>query len=235
MSLLAMLESSKEVAMATREEARARNAEAIAEFDEIGADLAAALDAEEIETSEEMLRMAQELDEQEEQEASAREQADLELAKSLLEADEATAVAAERDEALAREIEAQLKKDTVRVAKLERRERQLAQRMLCKDDVTLAEELANEIVEEELKLRCLEQQDRKLAAQLVKGEQQVLKSLPQTEERLRSLASEINGNEPMPMRMRLRAKLNSLKKSLDVVINGNGSSDKENAKQVAAH
>ena len=37
------------------------------------------------------------------------------------------------------------------------------------------------------------------------------------------------------MRMRLRAKLNSLKKSLDVVINGNGSSDKENAKQVAAH
>jgi len=215
MSLIAMLEQSKAVALETREQVALRNAEEIAEFEEIGADLAAALDAQELDTSEEMLRLAQELDEQEEKEVSEREIADLELAKSLLAAEQATVAAVEKDEALAREIETQLQKDTVRVAKLERRERQLAQRMLCKDDLQLAEQLAADIIDEEMKLRSLEEKDRMLARQLVKDEQAVLQSLPQTAESLRKMASEINGDAPAPMRLRLRAKLSAMRKTLD--------------------
>ena len=111
MSLIAMLEQSKAVALETREQVALRNAEEIAEFEEIGADLAAALDAQELDTSEEMLRLAQELDEQEEKEVSEREIADLELAKSLLAAEQATVAAVEKDEALAQKDEELEQKD----------------------------------------------------------------------------------------------------------------------------
>ena len=54
-----------------------------------------------------------------------------------------------------------------------------------------------------------------LARQLVKDEQAVLQSLPQTAESLRKMASEINGDAPAPMRLRLRAKLSAMRKTLD--------------------
>lgn len=123
-----------------------------------------------------------------------------------------------------------LKKETVRVAKLERRERQLAEKKLCKQDLALAEELAADIIEEEGRLRALEAQDRRLAQQLVSGEHEVLRQLPQTEEKLRALSREINGDAPVPLRTRLRGKLDSLRKSMhDMIDYGN----KENVGKAA--
>ena len=54
-----------------------------------------------------------------------------------------------------------------------------------------------------------------LARQRVKDEHAVLQSLPQTAESLRKMASEINGDAPAPMRLRLRAKLSAMRKTLD--------------------
>jgi len=227
MSLMALLESSKQVAMETREQIARQNAEDVAEFEEFGADLAAALDAQELEQSEEALKLSQELDDKEEEEVSERERADLELAKSLLESDEQTIEACDKDEMLAQQLEAQLKKEMVRVAKLERRERQLAEKKLCQDDVAMAERLAAEILEEEERLRAAEVADRRLAAQLVKDEQQVLKALPQTEETLRSLSTKINGDPTVPLRSKLRSKLNALYKALDSTTKGAAAAQEE--------
>lgn len=229
MSLIALLEESKAVAMQTREERAALNAAEIAEFEEYGADLAAVLDAEELASAEEALRLAEELDEREEEQTSEREKADVELARLLLEAEEETVAACSKDEVLARAVEAQLQKEMTRVAKLERRERTLADKKLCANDLVMAEQLAAEIVEEERKLRALEAADRRLASRLVKGEQNVLKQLPQTEEALKGLSSKINGDAPVPLRSRLRGKLVSLRKSMaNMMVDAN----KENAGKV---
>ena len=211
MSLIAMLEASKQVAMDTREAVKRRNVEEVAEFEEYGADLAAALDAQELAASEEALKLAQEFDDKEEEEVSERERADLELARSILQADESIEAACQKDHLLAQQVETMLRKDTVRVAKLEKREQQLKELK----DVALAEQLASEILEEEQKLALREAADRKLAAELVKDEFNVLKGLPQTEEKLRALATNINGNAPVPLRSRLRNKLASMRKGLE--------------------
>ena len=242
---------------------------------------AAALDAQELESAEEALKLSQELDDKEEEEESERERADLELARSLLEADERTAEDCSKDELLAQQVESQLKKEMVRVAKLERRQRQLAEKKLCHGDMAMAEQLAAEIMEEEARLRADETADRRLASALIKGEQHVLKALPQvsaearpqqkallprgphslaaltpldltpldltsprltsprltfpsyqTEETLRALSSQINGDAPVPLRSKLRGKLNSLMKGLSETTKGTAAheqvADKEN-------
>ena len=79
MSLLDILESSKAVALMMREEIRVKNAEEIAEFEENGADYAAALDAQELAEAEEALRLGLELDEREDEAQSEREKEDLEF------------------------------------------------------------------------------------------------------------------------------------------------------------
>ena len=112
-----------------------------------------------------------------------------------------------------------MKKEALRVAKLERRERQLAERKLCKGDLQAAEQLACEIEEEEHQLRQIERRDRRLATQLVKQEGRALESLPQTEEKLRELSKAINGDGPMSMRMRMRAKLQRMRKSMSDITN----------------
>ena len=68
-------------------------------------------------------------------------------------------------------------------------------------------------------MRERERKDRKLASALVKQESKVLESLPQTEEKLLSMSREINGDAPVPMRTRLFAKLQSLRKGLGDITN----------------
>lgn len=48
---------------------------------------------------------------------------------------------------------------------------------------------------------------------------QALASLPQTEEKLRTLNSRINGEGPVPMRTRLRAKLGLMRKGVSDITN----------------
>ena len=81
--------------------------------------------------------------------------------------------ACDKDELIAQQLEAQMKQEAVRVAKLEKRERKLAEKKLCKSDVGMAEQLAADIENEEAKLRELERKDRLLARQLVKEEGKV--------------------------------------------------------------
>merc|ERR1719440_663985 len=116
-------------------------------------------------------------------------------------------------------MEAQLRKEAARVAKLEKRERQLAQKKLCKGDLAMAEQLATEIENEEAELAALEAKDRRLAAKLVKEEGAVLAAMPQTEEKLKTLSRTINGDGPVTMRTRLRAKLGAMRKGIVDITN----------------
>jgi len=214
MSLIAMLEGCKEVAMAERERLALQNAEEIAEFEEHGADLAAAFNEMEISAAEEALRLGEDLDQAEETEAEEQMRRDLEMARDVLEAEESTAQACVKDEDYARQIDAELQKEALRVAKLERRERQLAEKKLCKEDWDAAARLAEEIEAEEAELRRAERRDRKLAQSLVRDEGKVLATLPKTEEKLRTLSRSINGCDGTiggSMRMRLRARLSLMR------------------------
>jgi len=222
MSLIAMLEGCKEVAMAERERLAIQNAEEIAEFEDHGADLAAAFDEMEISAAEEALRLGEELDQVEETEADEQERRDLEMARLVLEAEESVSQACVKDEDYARQIDAELQKEALRVAKLERRERQLAEKKLCKDDWEAAARLAEDILAEEAELRKAERRDRKLAQTLVREESKVLAGLPKTEEKLRTLSRTINGSDGTvggSMRMRLRAKLSLMRKGISDITN----------------
>ena len=106
----------------------------------------------------------------------------------------------------------------MRVAKLEARERKLAERKLHKEDFALAEQLAADIDREEAELRELERKDRRLAQTLVKEEGKVLSSLPKTEEKLVEMSKAING-ENVSMRTKLRAKLQGLRRGLSDTTN----------------
>lgn len=217
--LQAMLEQSKEVAIKSREEIARQNAQEVADYEEFGADLAAALDAQELADAEEALRLGQELDDAEEQQIDHRERADFEAARHLIANDESDLAgeqeACGKDEWLARRLDAQLRKETVRVAKLERRERQAAEQ----NDLVLAEQLAADIAREEAAMRKAEATDRRLAAKLVKEQGKALSQLPQTEEKLRSLAGTINGEPTPSMRARLRAKLTSMRSGVQDITN----------------
>lgn len=169
--------------------------------------------------AEEALRLGLELDEREDEAESEREREDVALARKMLEDEQAAEAACDKDEHLARQLESQLKAEAVRVAKLERRERQLAERKLCKADVRLAEQLAADIEEEENQLLDIERRDRRLAARLVKEESKALQSLPQTEEKLRQLSGSINGHQPVGVRARLAAKLSALRKGMSDITN----------------
>ena len=81
--------------------------------------------------------------------------------------------ACDKDELIAQQLEAQLKQEAVRVAKLEKRERKLTEKKLTKGDIAMAEQLAADIENEEAQLRELERKDRLLARQLVKEEGKV--------------------------------------------------------------
>jgi len=218
MSLIAMLEGCKDVAFNERERLAAQAAEDVAEFEEFGADLAAAYDAEEIAAAEEALKLAEEFDEREEAEMGQRAADDLALAKEMLSMEISVEEACSQDELMAQQMEAQEKEEALRVAKLEARERKLAHKKLTKDDLSLAHTLANEIETEESYLRELERKDRKLAHALVKEEGKVLATMPQTEEKLRSMSKAING-ENVSMRTKLRAKLNGMRKGLSDLTN----------------
>jgi len=202
------------VAIEARERAARQSAEDVAEFEEYGADLAKALDEQELVEAEEALRLGLKLDEEEEESMSGRESEDLKLARQLLTDEEQIETACEKDERLARQLEAEYQKEAARVAKLEKRERALAQRKLCKKDLQIAEELAAEIEAQEQALLREEARDRRLARQLVKQETKLLKELPQTQEKLKTMACTVNGPESVPMRTRLAAKLGSMRKSL---------------------
>lgn len=181
---------------------------------------AAALDAEELAAEEEALRLAQEMDDREEEEQSEREREDLEIARKMIAADEESVAACDKDELIAQQLEAQLKQEAVRVAKLEKRERKLTEKKLTKGDIAMAEQLAADIENEEAQLRELERKDRLLARQLVKEEGKALAALPQTEEKLKGLATSINGDSHLPMRTRMLAKLGSMRKGmLDITNN----------------
>ena len=212
--LIAMLEAAKETALQAREERAAQAAQANAEFEELGEDLAKALDEEEIAAAEEALGLGLELDQKEDEAEDERLAADAALARRVLEEERSLEDACSKDEMLARQLEAQLKKEAIRVAKLEKRERDLANRKMCKDDVKLAEQLAVEIDREQEQLALDEARDRRLAQKIVKEERALLKDLPQTEEKLRTMAREVNGVEALPMRTRLRAKLGAMRKGL---------------------
>lgn len=188
MGLMEMLEQSKEVALEARARSARQSAEDVAAFEEYGSDLAKAFDEQELLAAEEALRLGLQLDEDEEHRVSTRENEDLALAKQLLADDETAEAACERDERLARQVEAELCKEAGRVAKLEKRERDLAQRKLCKADLQVAEQLAAEIEEQEAAILRDERRDRRLAQQLVKRESKLLQQLPQTEEKLHALA-----------------------------------------------
>ncbi len=127
--------------------------------------------------------------------------------------------ACERDELIAKQIEVQMQQEAARVAKLERRERVLAERKLCKGDLAMAEQLATDIETEEMSLRELERKDRRLAQQLVKEEGKVLATLPQTEEKLRTLSKTFNGEANPSMRTKMRARLNAMRKGLSDLTN----------------
>ena len=64
-----------------------------------------------------------------------------------------------------------------------------------------------------------ERRDRALASKLVKQESKLLKSMPQMEEKLKTIAKEVNG-DTVSMRARLTAKLGSMRKSLADMTNG---------------
>lgn len=179
---------------------------------------AAAYDAEEIAAAEEALKLAEEFDEREEAEMGQRAADDLALAKEMLSMEISVEEACSQDELMAQQMEAQEKEEALRVAKLEARERKLAHKKLTKDDLSLAHTLANEIETEESYLRELERKDRKLAHALVKEEGKVLATMPQTEEKLRSMSKAING-ENVSMRTKLRAKLNGMRKGLSDLTN----------------
>jgi len=217
MALVAMLEQSKGVALAKREEAVLQSAADIVEFEEFGADLAKAFDEEEIAAAEEALMLGLKLDEDEEKATSERERDDLELARRVLEEEETSTAAVSKDEHFARRLDAQLQKEAQQVAKLEKRERELAQKKLCKDDMRVAEQLAADIEQQEQQLLADERRDRRLAQQLVQSESKLLADMPQTEEKVRSLARDINGAPPM--RTRMHAKLGTLRKGLSDLSN----------------
>ena len=219
MGLMDMLEQSKEVALAARERAALQSAADIAEFEEYGADLAKAFDEEELAAAEEALRLGLQLDEEEEATISNLETQDLDIARKLLADEQALESAIERDERLARQLEAELQKEALQVAKLEKQQRQLAERKLCRNDLKIAEDLALEIEAQELALMREERRDRALASKLVKQESKLLKSMPQMEEKLKTIAKEVNG-DTVSMRARLTAKLGSMRKSLADMTNG---------------
>jgi len=219
MSLINLLEGCKETAFSARAEAAAAAAEDVAEFEEHGEDLAAAFDEQELVDTEEALRLGEELDEREVEETSERERADFEIARKLLAEEEDTDTACSKDEQIAREMEAQLRKEAARVAQLEKRERQLAERKLCKGDIAMAEQLAADIDQEEAELRALERQDRRLASKLVAEESKALANMPQTEEKLKTLSRAINGDGPVSLRTRLRAKLATVRKGVSDITN----------------
>ena len=219
MGLMEMLEQSKEVALAARERAALQSAADIAEFEEYGADLAKAFDEEELAAAEEALRLGLQLDEEEEATISNLETQDLDIARKLLADEQALESAIERDERLARQLEAELQKEALQVAKLEKQQRQLAERKLCRNDLKIAEDLALEIEAQEQALMREERRDRALASKLVKHESKLLKSMPQMEEKLKTIAKEVNG-DTVSMRARLTAKLGSMRKSLADMTNG---------------
>ena len=64
--------------------------------------------------------------------ASQRQANDLELAKRILESEEDLDASCSKDALIAQQLDAQLKREAVRVAKLEKRERELVRRKLCK-------------------------------------------------------------------------------------------------------
>jgi hypothetical protein len=213
MSLINLLEQSKTVALAKREELAAQAALDVADFEEYGADMEKALDEEEMLAMEEALRLGMRLDEDEDAAATERAKADFDLAKEVLALDEGLDDACSKDELIARQLESQLKK-----AKLEKRERELQQKKMCKGDWYVAEQLAIEIEREVAQLEREERRDRQLARKLVKTESKLLTQLPQTEEKLRTMAREVNG-ENVPLRTRLRAKLGAMRKSLGEITN----------------
>lgn len=213
-----MLEQTKGIALAAREEAAMQSAADIVEFEEYGGDLAKAFDEEEIAAAEEALKLGLKFDEDEEQATSEREREDLELARRVLEDEESACASVSKDEHFARQLDAQLQKEALQVAKLEKRERELARRDLCKDDLRIAEKLAADIDQQEQQLIIDERRDRRLAQQLVKSESKLLAELPQTEEKVRTLARDINGVE-QPLRTRMHAKLGSLRKGLSDLSN----------------
>lgn len=218
--LVAMLEQSKDVALAAREAAAMQSAQDIVEFEEFGADLAKAFDEEELAAAEEALRLGLKLDEEEDEVSNAREQADLDLARTVLEKEESVNAECSKDEVFAKQLEAQLRKEALEVSKLEKRERELAHRKLCKDDLRIAEQLAADIERQEAQLIEDERRDRRLARELVKSEGKLLAELPQTEEKLRTLAREFNGSgEEVAMRTKMHAKLGSLRKGLSDLSN----------------
>ena len=214
MGLMEMLEESKSVALEAREQAARQSAQDVAEFEENGSDIAKAFDEQELAEAEEALRLGLQLDDEEEESLSSLANDDLVLARKLLHDEEKLETACERDEKMARHLEAQLQKEATRVAKLEKRERALAERKLCRNDLQLAEELAAEIEAQEAALIAEERRDRRLAQKLVKQESKLLKDLPQTEEKLKTMARTVNGPESVPMRSKLAAKLGSMRKSL---------------------
>ena len=224
MSLIAMLEATKSTAMDARAERKAIQLQAACDFDDHGADLAKAFDEEEIAAAEEALRLGLQLDEQEDEAANSRLEADAALAKRVLESEEGAEASCSRDEVLARKLDEQERAEAERVAKLEKRQRELSQRKERKEDAKLAEQLAIDIEREHEKLELDEARDRRLAQKLVAEESKLLKDLPQTEEKLRTMAREVNGPERVSVRTRLRAKLNTMRKGLlaDVTNKHNG-------------
>jgi len=219
MGLIELLEQTKDIAIEARERSARQSAEDVAAFEDYGGDLAKAFDEEELAAAEEALRLGLQLDDDEEGAMSNRESDDYELARKILADEEQIEAACDKDERLARQLEAELQREMVSVAKLEKRNRELVQRTQCKSDTKLAEELAAEIDAQEQALLREERRDRKLAAQLVKQESKLLKELPQTEEKLKTMARTVNGEEPPTMRTKLVAKLSSMRKSLGSITN----------------
>ena len=219
MSLVALLEGCKDVAIATRDERAAKCAQEDCEFEAYGADLAAAYEDQELVECEEALRLGLQLDEEEEAAASAREAGDLKLAREMLAADEAHDAALSKDELIASQLEERMRSEAKSVAALEKRMQAQSNRKLCKEDLRVAEQLAWDIEQEEARLSEVERKDRRLARQLVKEEGKVLATLPQTEEKLRHMSRTINGDEPAPLRTRLRAKLLGMRKVMSDMTN----------------
>jgi hypothetical protein len=77
---------------------------------------------------------------------------------------------------------------------------------------------AKKVAQEQALMRE-ERRDRALASKLVKQESKLLKSMPQMEEKLKTIAKEVNG-DTVSMRARLTAKLGSMRKSLADMTNG---------------
>ncbi len=118
--------------------------------------------------------------------------------------------ACSKDQRVAKQLQGQLKKEAVKVAKMEK----LAEKKLVADDMQAAMELQAEIEREEAELAMAERRDRKLAAALIKQETVALKQMPETSDELRKLSRSINGKDGIPLRTKLRARLGELKKDV---------------------